>query len=851
MAISHVKSNTIADFTGTVTVFNSVGATQTANATDLVRPSDWNSVHNQYYTLAGNTNNASTVSGTNVVFQGAGAVTLTGTNQTIVFNAPVQSVQTQSNIQALSAGTQSVGTGTVVFADSNGVGFGLNGQTLTASYTRPVVSNAIQPVGSATGSGTNTSRFAADDHVHEGVFSVGLSTGGNTIGDTRVGAGRFVLQGGNNVTLSQITAVGGLNTIVFSGGAPGAAVENNNHNLLGANTAGNTTASGSTIGLSGINMTLSGTNGSVINMSVPATSSLSATGQVSISTNGSTISIGVPSQAFSADASSTFQTLTLQNSNGVSFSNNAGAVRITHDLQYTSATSAITSNALHSSASRVINIVAATNNTGGGTASQSGNVSFSAANGLTFYTSAGGAVVGSHNGLTTARASNDAIGLNSAFTAGPLAMTINSSGLSLNAGNAAGTSSGFTGANISASITHNTAGLALSMSVAAPGAAAENNNINLLGANTAGNTTATGSTLGFSGVNMTLSGTNNSQIVFSANAPFSAGLSNIGDAVGDTGVVTGRLVLYPFGAAYMVQSTAPGGLASLGLGAFAANVWNVGNTSGDTGPYAGLVILSGGNNITLSQLTYTATTGGITNTNAIVGISGPTISGTGQVSVSTNGGTVSIGVPNQVTMSGYLEAMLDREMLAAQIGQNQVFVQPLLLNAPVQFAEICEMVNFSNASNSSNSATLTLQVGFYTRNASTLSLVTSASSSYAVTASGTAGSYSIYGGQREYPMPLTTTLSAGNWWIAFQSRTTTGGGAGMSWSNFVASNINSAYSGRFSSANNATNQFAMGLGSYNTTTTALPNSIGLSQINGSAAVNLRQVVFKLVSGDLN
>ena len=83
MAISHSKSVTIADFTGTVTVFNSLGATQTANATDLVRPSDWNSVHNQYYTLSGNTNNASTVSGTNVVFQGAGAVTLTGTNQTI------------------------------------------------------------------------------------------------------------------------------------------------------------------------------------------------------------------------------------------------------------------------------------------------------------------------------------------------------------------------------------------------------------------------------------------------------------------------------------------------------------------------------------------------------------------------------------------------------------------------------------------------------------------------------------------------------------------------------------------------------------------------------------------------
>jgi hypothetical protein len=554
MAISHVKSNTIADFTGTVTVFNSVGATQTANATDLVRPSDWNSVHNQYYTLSGNTNNASTVSGTNVVFQGAGAVTLTGTNQTIVFNAPVQSVQTQSNIQALSAGTQSVGTGTVVFADSNGVGFGLNGQTITASYTRPVVSNAIQPVGSATGSGTNTSRFAADDHVHEGVFSVGVSTGGNTAGDTRVGAGRFVFQGGNNVTLSQITGANAVNTIIISGGAGGAG---DGVNALVVN--GGASTATTTLTLSNSNNVSFGHNAGVItatatfaqtNQSAIRAFGVSNTGQtagntgvstgidwvlagsgsitLSQSTAGggpNTVWVQHPAwittqsgQAFSADASSTFQTLTLQNSNGVSFSNNAGAVRITHDLQYTSATSAITSNALNTSASRVINIVAATNNTGGGTASLSSNVSFSAANGLTFYTSAGGAVVGSHNALTTARASNDAIGLNSAFTAGPLAMTINSSGLSLNAGSAAGTSSGFTGANISASITHNTAGLALSMSVAAPGAAAENNNINLLGANTAGNTTASGSTIGLSGINMTLSGTNNSQVVLSVPA---------------------------------------------------------------------------------------------------------------------------------------------------------------------------------------------------------------------------------------------------------------------------------------------------------------------------------------------
>jgi hypothetical protein len=49
--ITHIKSNTIGDFTGTVTLFNSAGTTVTALATDLVRPSDWNSNHSVQITM--------------------------------------------------------------------------------------------------------------------------------------------------------------------------------------------------------------------------------------------------------------------------------------------------------------------------------------------------------------------------------------------------------------------------------------------------------------------------------------------------------------------------------------------------------------------------------------------------------------------------------------------------------------------------------------------------------------------------------------------------------------------------------------------------------------------------------
>lgn len=52
LTVNHAKNVTVADFTGTVTVFNSAGATTTALATDLARPSDWNSAHNITFTPA-------------------------------------------------------------------------------------------------------------------------------------------------------------------------------------------------------------------------------------------------------------------------------------------------------------------------------------------------------------------------------------------------------------------------------------------------------------------------------------------------------------------------------------------------------------------------------------------------------------------------------------------------------------------------------------------------------------------------------------------------------------------------------------------------------------------------------
>lgn len=79
MAVSHVYSNTNADATGTLTIWNGA-TTSTVAATNLVRPSDWNSAHNQLMTLSGNTSGSSTLSGTNIVFGGTNGITLSASS---------------------------------------------------------------------------------------------------------------------------------------------------------------------------------------------------------------------------------------------------------------------------------------------------------------------------------------------------------------------------------------------------------------------------------------------------------------------------------------------------------------------------------------------------------------------------------------------------------------------------------------------------------------------------------------------------------------------------------------------------------------------------------------------------
>lgn len=200
-------------------------------------------------------------------------------------------------VNIIAAGTRTATTnGTVLFSNANGMTFGLdavNGSIVTGSYTVPALTSWT--VSDAATSAT-VGRLA---FTNSNGMTLSLSTSNNgnhtVIGSytvpsvTQYFSNTATTFNGANISGSLTLNTAGLN-VSLSVAAPGAAAEANAHNLLGANTAGNTTASGSTIGLSGINLTLSGTNNSVINISAPATSSLVGSSGLSISTNGSTIS---------------------------------------------------------------------------------------------------------------------------------------------------------------------------------------------------------------------------------------------------------------------------------------------------------------------------------------------------------------------------------------------------------------------------------------------------------------------------------------------------------------------------------------------------------------------------------
>jgi len=532
---------------------------------------------------------------------------------------------------AISAGTSSQGVGTIVFSNSNGISFGMDGGVVTASAAGGggggadggntlaagtqtagasalvVFSNSNNVTFGMSGSSriTASASFAQSVQTQAsgniaGIGYTSTTQAGSTVGLTHNTAGisaawpPFITTFAAQTTQTQPAgniAGAGYTSTTQGGSTVGATHDSNGlsiawpsfittyvgqttqtqpaGNIAGVGTTfGGTNVSGSmTLNTDGLNLALSvapGGGGAAdgYNILAAGTQTANTTGTVAfLNSNGLTWGMSNSSQITASYSQSTHSHSTAPGgiaagtqtatSGTVVFADSNG---VTWGMSGSSQVTASYSQSTHSHATFVGGVAAGTQT---GT---SGTVVFSNSNGISFGMSNSSVVTASHNGLTTARASNDAIGLNTAQS--NVTWTVNSSGLSLDARGYAGTGTTFAGTNASASITQNSAGINLALSVAAgggvtpvasasngsflfttlgfsnannvtfgtsaggiitasvaaPGAAAENNWVNLLGANTAGNTTASGSTIGYSGINLTLSGTNGSVVNISAPA---------------------------------------------------------------------------------------------------------------------------------------------------------------------------------------------------------------------------------------------------------------------------------------------------------------------------------------------
>lgn len=239
---------------------------------------------------------------------------------------------------AISAGTQSASSGTVVFSNSNNVTFGMSNSsvvTASASFSQSAQTQNILAAslsGNTAGvlalvsSGTlylaggnnmtlsqngNSVTFSAFSQTVQTQNLLAASLSGNTSGVLAlVSSGTLILAGGNNVTLSQ-----NANSVTISAASQTVQTQN----LIAVSLSGNT--SGALALVSSGTLTLAGGNNITLSQAGNAITISAATGLTSQS-----------NQALSgSNGSFTFQTATFGNLNGLSFYTSNGSMVGSHD----------------------------------------------------------------------------------------------------------------------------------------------------------------------------------------------------------------------------------------------------------------------------------------------------------------------------------------------------------------------------------------------------------------------------------------------------------------------------------------------------------------------------------------
>jgi len=167
---------------------------------------------------------------------------------------------------------------------------------------------------------------------------------------------------------------------------------------------------------------------------------------------------------------------------------------------------------------------------------------------------------------------------------------------------------------------------------------------------------------------------------------------------------------------------------------------------------------------------------------------------------------------------------------------------PMSMYATATRADIVASVALSTSSNSSHAGVVSVFVGIYTRNVSTLSLASSGvgANQWTNTSNNSVGSIASI---RRLSCAINCNLTPGDYWVAVMSVTST---TNANW--FTASNClislgqSLGFQGLIGEASNVTKQLYPGLGTFSATTASLPASIAFNQISGHGATNTSVVV---------
>ena len=654
-------------------------------------------------------------------------------------------------------------------------------------------------------------------------FSAGVSTLGNTLGNTGTVSNQIVFAGGANVTLSQSTAAGGA-TITISAAAGGGAAFSAGASNLG-NTLGNTgTVSNQIVFAGGNNITLSqSTNAG------GATVTISAFTQT-VQTQGFLNSISLVGNTAGQSSAGTGSVI-LAGGNNITLSGGTAVGGMTVTISAANQTV---------QTQGFLNSISVLGNTAGNTTAGTGSIVFAGGNNITL---SGATAVGGMT-LTVSAANQSAVS--------------NTAGIS-NLGNTSGTSGVISadqirfliagGNNITLSQSINGASATVTISAFTQTVQTQGflNSISLVG-NTAGATSAgTGSIVLAGGPNITLSGSTAAggmTVSISGGAGGGAagtntlGMSNLGNTSGTSGVVTGSGMQFVWagGNNVTLSQSLNGSSGTITISAFNQSVQTqgflnsisvLGNTTGTTSAGTGSIIIAGGNNVTLSGSTAA---GGMT----LTVIAGRTLSRWFNWDRGT--AVTNILIPGSVQ---FRSAVIHPLQFAAGDGfEGDMTISTMLL---------AMSGNMTAVTTSTAGFTYTYSAGIYTEvNSTQLSLLYQASSSFGATANSNNSSlvhgprfFSVHSSQWSNNAAGATTpsLRGGSRYFMLHIWNSSSDSHALNWrAQFIAQSDQLSGTFGISTATATSMQFVQWAGPYSATfLSAIPASIGLSQIQGANA----------------